>query len=86
MNIIAAYESGNPDSIEHALRSAYYFLTKRNKVHKYEKSILEYIRKPFRVRSEDEINETPVFMHRDFFYIQDDPFKENAFDTFNIIT
>jgi hypothetical protein len=86
MNLVVAYESGNPDRIEHELRRAYYFLTKRNKVYKYEKIILEYIRQAFRVRSEREINELLVFMHRDLSAIFNDPFEENAFDAFNIIT
>lgn len=85
MNIIVAYESGNPDSIEHSLRMAYYFLTKRNKVYTYEKIILKYIRESFRVRSEAEINEMLELMHKDLSEIHNDPFEENAFDAFNPI-
>ncbi len=85
MNLVVAYESGNPDRIEHELRRAYYFLTKRNKIYKYEKIILEYTRQAFRVRSEREINEMLEFMHRDLKAIQNDPFEENAFDAFNIL-
>ena len=84
MNVVVAYETGNPDSIEHALRMAYYFLTKRNKVYRYEKIILDYIRQSFRLRSQREINEMLVFMRRDLKAISDDPFEENAFDAFNI--
>lgn len=86
MNLVVAYESGNPDRIEHELRRSYYFLTKRNKIYKYEKIILEYIRQAFRVRSNREINEMLFFMHRDLKAIQNDPFEENAFDAFNILT
>lgn len=85
MNLVVAYESGNPDRIEHELRRAYYFLTKRNKIYKYEKIILEYIRQAFRVRSEREINEMLEFMHRDLSAIKNDPFEENAFDAFNLL-
>ncbi len=85
MNIIVAYESGNPDTIEHALRRAYYFLTKRNKVYKYERIILEYVRRSFRVRTESEINEMFVFMHRELSEIEADPFESSAFDAFNIL-
>lgn len=85
MNLVVAYESGNPDRIEHELRRAYYFLTKRNKIYKYEKIILDYIRQAFRVRSQREINEMLELMHRDLKAIQNDPFEENAFDAFNIL-
>lgn len=85
MNLVVAYESGNPDRIEHELRRAYYFLTKRNKIYKYEKIILGYIRQAFRVRSQREINEMLELMHRDLKAIQNDPFEENAFDAFNIL-
>lgn len=85
MNLIVAYESGNPDSIEHSLRMAYYFLTKRNKVYQYEKIILKYIRESFRVRTEKQINEMLELMHNDLTAIFDDSFEENAFDAFNPI-
>lgn len=85
MNIIVAYESGNPDLIEHALRKALYFLTKRNKVYSYEKIILNYIRQAFRVKTEREITEMLEFMYRDLSGIQKDPFETNAFDAFNIM-
>ncbi|MEO8513474.1 MAG: hypothetical protein ABI543_07945 [Ignavibacteria bacterium] len=85
MNLVVAYESGNPDSIEHELRRTYYFLTKRNKVYKYEKIILEYLRQSFRIKTERGISEMLVFMNRDLKAISTDPFEENAFDAFNII-
>ena len=85
MNLVIAYESGNPDRIEHELRRTYYFLTKRNKIYKYEKIILDYTRQAFRVRSQREINEMLAFMHRDLRAIKNDPFEENAFDAFDIL-
>lgn len=85
MNLVVAYEAGNPDRIEHELRRSYYFLTKRNKIYKYEKIILEYTRQAFRVRSQKEINEMLEFMHRDLSAIFNDSFEKNAFDAFNLL-
>lgn len=85
MNIIVAYESGNPDRIEHALRKGLYFLAKRNKIYQYEKIIMNYIKQAFRVKTEREIAEMLEFMHRDLIKIKDDPFESNAFDAFNIL-
>lgn len=85
MNLVVAYESGNPDRIEHELRRVYYFLSKRNMIYKYEKIILEYIRQAFRVRSAREINEMLELMHRDLSAIKSDPFEENAFDAFDLL-
>lgn len=85
MNIIVAYESGNPDMIEHALRKGFYFLAKRNKIYSYEKIILDYVKQAFRVKTEREITEMLEFMYRDLTKIKDDPFESNAFDAFNIL-
>lgn len=85
MNIIVAYESGNPDRIEHALRKGLYFLAKRNKIYQYEKIIMNYIKQAFRVKTEREIAEMLEFMHRDLIKIKDDSFESNAFDAFNIL-
>lgn len=85
MSLVVAYESGNPERIEHEIRRAYYFLTRRNKIYKYEKIILDYIRQAFRVKTEKEITELLELMHRDLSGIQNDPFESNAFDAFNIL-
>lgn len=85
INLIVQYELGNIDSIEYALKSTYHFLAKREKVYKYEKIILDYMRKSFRIRSNNELMELFVFMKKDLLLIRDDPFEENAFDAFNFL-
>lgn len=85
MSLVVAYESGNPDAIEHSLRRAFYFLTKRNKVYSYEKIILKYIKESFKVKSENEVNEMLELMHRELSSIYTDSFEKNAFDAFDIL-
>ncbi len=84
MSLIVAYESGNPERIEHELRRSYYFLTKRSKIYKYEKIILDYIKQSFRVKTESEVKEMLELMLRDLEQIKDDPFEANAFDAFDM--
>ena len=85
MYLLVHYELGRVDSIEHVLKSTYHFLYRRNKVYKYEKIILEYMRKSFRVNSGEELMEMFVFMRRDLQEIENDEFEQNAFDAFNLL-
>lgn len=85
MNVIVHYELGYYDSLEYVLKSAYHFLSRRKKVYKYEKIILDYMRKSFRVRTDNELIEMFVFMRKDLDEIKNDEFEQNAFDAFNIM-
>ena len=85
LNVIVHYELGYFDSLEYVLKSSYHFLSRRKKVYKYEKIILNYMRKSFRVNSSDELIEMFVFMRKDLNEIKNDEFEQNAFDAFNIL-
>lgn len=83
--LICYYELGYYDSMEYALKSAYHFLSKRDKVYKYENIILHYLRKSFRINSVKDLGEMFIDMKRDLEKIIQDPFEKNAFDAFNIL-
>lgn len=83
--LICYYELGYYDSLEYALKSAYHFLSKREKVYKYENIILQYLRRSFRISSQKQLAEMFEEMKRDLEKIADDPFEQNAFDAFNIL-
>ncbi len=85
INVIVHYELGYFDSLEYVLKSAYHFLSRRKKVYRYEKIILDYMRRSFRVRTDEELIEMFVFMRRDLIEIKNDEFEQNAFDAFNIL-
>ncbi len=83
--LISYYELGYYDSMEYALKSAYHFLSKREKVYKYENIILQYLRRSFRINSKKELGCMFEDMKRDLEKIVNDPFEQNAFDAFNIL-
>jgi isopenicillin N synthase-like dioxygenase len=62
-----------------------FFSLPQEQKRKYEKIILDYMRRSFRVKSNKELIEMFVFMRRDLLLIRDDPFEENAFDAFNFL-
>ena len=83
--LICYYELGYYDSMEYVLKSVYHFLSKKERVYKYENIILKYLRKSFRVRSNEELNEMFIDMKSELELIKNDPYEQNAFDAFNIL-
>lgn len=83
--LICYFELGYFDTLEYALKSAYHFLSKRERVYKYENIILKYLRRSFRINSPKELAEMFIEMKRDLEKIINDPFEKNAFDAFNIL-
>lgn len=83
--LIAVYELGYIDHLEYALKSAYHFISKRNRVYQYENIILKYLRRSFRIKSEKEAFEMFEEMKFELEKIKDDPYEQNAFDAFNIM-
>ena len=83
--LICYYELGYYDSMEYALKSAYHFLSKRERVYMYENIILQYLRRSFRINSPKELAGMFEDMKRDLEKIVNDPFEQNAFDAFNIL-
>lgn len=84
--LICYYELGYYDSLEYALKSAYHFLCKREKVYQYENIILKYLRRSFRIKTTKELYSMFIDMNNELKEILDDPFEQNAFDAFNILT
>lgn len=83
--LISFYELGHFDSLEYALKSVYHFMSKRERVYKYENILLQYLRRSFRIRSKKELIEMFSDMKKDMEKIRYDPFEQNAFDAFNIL-
>lgn len=84
--LICYYELGYYDSLEYAMKSAYHFLSKRERVYQYENIILKYLRRSFRIKTNEELNLMFVEMNNELKNILNDPFEQNAFDAFNILT
>lgn len=83
--LISYYELNYLDSLEYALKSAYHFISKKERVYKYENIILKYLRRSFKIKSHQELNDMFKEMKFEMEKIFDDPFEQNAFDAFNIL-
>lgn len=85
IQLIAYYELGYIDSLEYVLKSAYHFISKRKRVYKYENIIQKYLRRSFRIRNNNELEDMFGEMLHELKGIINDDFEKNAFDAFNII-
>lgn len=85
IQLISFYELGYIDSMEYALKSAYHFISKRERVYKYENIIQKYLRKSFRIKTDKELKEMFREMTIELEAIRNDEYEKNAFDAFNII-
>lgn len=85
IQLISFYELRYIDSLEYAIKSAYHFISKRDRVFKYENIIQKYLRKTFRINNDKELKEMFGEMIFELENIQKDEYEKNAFDSFNII-
>lgn len=85
IHLISYYELGYIDSLEYALKSAYHFISMKKKVYRYENIIQKYLRKSFRIKTDNEMTEMFREMKDELNALLKDPLEKNAFDAFNII-
>jgi len=57
LHLMIHYELGNELLLESAVKSTYRFLYKRDKLYKFEKLVLDFIRKSFRINSQKKLKE-----------------------------
>lgn len=84
IHLISYFELGFFDSLEYALKSTYHFMSKRNRVYKYEDIILKYLRNSFKIKTNAELIDMFSEMKNEMEKIYNDDFEKNAFDAFNI--
>lgn len=85
IQLIAFYELGYHDSMEYALKSVYHFISRKQKLYRYENIILKYLRTTFRIKTGKELMEMFEDMKRELKVLEKDPYERNALDAFNII-
>lgn len=85
IQLIAFFELGYYDSLEHMLKSVYHFISRKKKVYKYESIIQKYLRRTFRIKSDAELMEMFEDMKMEIEKLLNDPFERNALDAFNIL-
>ena len=86
--IIAQYEKGSSAQfMKSLLRSTYRFLIKREQMYKYEKIILDFIRKKLiKVDSPEDLIGTLKILREQLLVIQKDPFEGRPLEYFDLIS
>src|ERR1051325_7260253 len=86
--IIAQYEKGSsPQFMKSTLRSAYRFLVKREQMYKYEKIILDFIRKKLiKVDTGEDLTAVLKNLREQLLAIQKAPFEGRPLEYFDLIS
>ena len=86
--IISQYEKGSSAQfMKSLLRSTYRFLIKREQMYKYEKIILDFIRKKLiKVDSREDLIDTLKILREQLLVIQKDPFEGRPLEYFDLIS
>lgn len=85
LNLLVHYELGNYVLIEYIIKSTRRYLSNKNKLHKFELTILNYIRKLINAKMDDDT--TFIFMEwkKELSSISEDILEINAFEYFDFI-
>jgi len=87
LNLINHYELGNEDILEYIVKSTYRFLYKRNRLYKFETSILKFIRKEIpKIISERDLIKAFNKLKTELEEIVKDPFEQKMLEYFDFIS
>ncbi len=86
MNLILHYELQNYDLLEYILKSTYRFLSQRKRVYEFEFSVLNFVRKSFRVKTDKELRKLFTVLRDELIVISAKPFEKNALDELDLIS
>lgn len=83
LNLIIHYEIGNTLLLESLLRSTYRFLSKRNRLFEFEKTVLKFIQKSGKLRSSKELKNTFIQLKKEFENLSKIPSENAMLNYFN---
>jgi hypothetical protein len=86
MNLILHYELENYDLLEYILKSTYRFLSQRKRVYEFEFSVLNFVRKSFRVKTDKELRKLFTELRDELIKISAKPFEKNALDELDLVS
>lgn len=86
-SLIINYEMGNRIMIEYAVKSTYRFLLKRNRIHKYENIILDFMRKKMPViNNAKELTFAFTSLKTDIEKLSQNKFEKQALEYFDLVS
>ncbi len=86
LNLISHYELGNRDVIDYYIRSTYRFMLKKDDLHRYQKAILNFLRKLADEFKEEDLIPEFEKLRDQLLPLQTNPFEKRAFIYFDIIS
>src|SRR5439155_27309205 len=87
LNLIVHYELGNEDILPYIVKSTYRFLYNRNRLYKFENSVLGFIAKKLpHITTGQEITEAFKKLKAELQEITKDPFEKRALEYFDFIS
>lgn len=84
INLLIHYELGNYDLMEYHLKSAYRYIYKQERMHKYERRFLRFFKDVLAVQGQDHQELMRTF-REDILEITKDPFEDRATQIFNVV-
>jgi hypothetical protein len=85
-NLILHFELGNYDLLEYAVRSTRKYLSKQERIYKFEKLVLDFVIKALNTEPEAEKLALYDRLKFDLGKIADDPFEKSALEQFDVIS
>ena len=85
LNLVCHFEIGNERFVDYNLKSTYRFLSKMNKVYKFETIILSFIKTMLKVPGRNLLRDKLTDLRAKLEQIASDPYEKNAFEYFDFI-
>lgn len=85
LNLVIHFELGNYDLIEYNIKSASRFMYKQERLHKYERRFLSFLRKAINISNQEELTQEFENFREDLVEIFQDDFERKALDYFNVL-
>lgn len=86
MNLIIHYELGNIDLMEYNIKSVLRFLNNKDKLHKYEHTLIKFIKRIPLLKNGEDMSFEFHQLKEELDMISKDEFEKRAFDYFDIIS
>ncbi len=85
LNLIIHFEIMDYDLIEYNLKSTYRFLSKRKQLYEFEKTILKYLTKTFRIKTEQELELLFINLRKELISLSKSSFDRDLIEELNLI-
>ncbi len=87
LRMMTQFETGKLDLLENTVKSTYRFLSRRDRIYKFEDVVIKFIRNKMpHMNSKKEIIEGFKELHTEFVRLSNEEFEKNAFEYFDFVS